>query len=103
MKRKLGLFLSFILIVCGFINFHNSKKPVDAAEGSYYSSVSGKTGDSLLEGLASLSKSKHTSYTTYGDLKNMFASYNLNPVITLYEDEYELYKLHSLNSHECCL
>ena len=74
MKRKLGLFLSFILIVCGFINFHNSKKPVDAAEGSYYSSVSGKTGDSLLEGLASLSKSKHTSYTTYGDLKNMFAS-----------------------------
>ena len=74
MKRKLGLFLSFILIVCGFINFHNSKQPVDAAEGSYYSSVSGKTGDSLLEGLASLSKSKHTSYTTYGDLKNMFAS-----------------------------
>ncbi len=34
----------------------------------------------------------------YDSLKNMFASYNLNPDITLYEDEYELYKLHSLNS-----
>ena len=35
---------------------------------SYYSSVEGKTGDALLEGLASLSKTKHRYFTTYEEI-----------------------------------
>ncbi len=34
----------------------------------------------------------------YNSLGCMFSSYNLKPEIKLYEDEYELYKLYSLNS-----
>ena len=41
---------------------------VSKYSSTYYSSVSGLTGDSLLEGLASLSKSKHRYYTSYDEI-----------------------------------
>lgn len=40
-----------------------------ALSSTYYDSVEGKTGDSLLEGLASLSLKNHKYYTTYEEIK----------------------------------
>lgn len=37
-------------------------------------------------------------YDMYVSLKDMCSNYNMNPEIKMYEDEYELYKLYSLNS-----
>lgn len=84
-KIILTLILAFIfLFISSYIN-------VDAATGangetapstshsstyssSYYDSVVGKKGDALLEGLASLTRTNHKTYTTYEQLKGGLSS-----------------------------
>ena len=80
MKKKISIVLLLSLAMSGVISSNN--KVVDAAiesapsqsyssslSSTYYSSVSGLTGDALLEGLAKLTKTNHKYYTTYDDLK----------------------------------
>lgn len=66
LKKVFVLFFMFLSLV------GVEPKHVDAASTtSYYSSASGLTGTPLLEELANISKSKHTTYTTYEQLKTM--------------------------------
>ena len=81
MKKKLLVVLSLICIFLFCVSTADaatapnekstptvSYSDVKTYNASYYSSVSGKSGDDLLEGLATLSKSKHRTYTSYDDL-----------------------------------
>lgn len=80
--KKNNNFLKYILLMTFLFLSGNNVVTVDAAIGTtptvrysstlsstYYNSVSGKTGDALLEGLASLSLTNHKYYTTYEEIK----------------------------------
>ena len=74
MKKFLILILLVISLMFLGVNTASAAAPsqkytdVSSYNASYYSSVSGKKGDSLLEGLASLSNTKHRYYTSYDEL-----------------------------------
>lgn len=82
MRKKFLKVITFLLVAFSFAGSNSQEIKVNAAVGttpsvkysstlssSYYNSVSGKTGDSLLEGLASLTYSNHKYYTTYEEIK----------------------------------
>ena len=82
MKKRLAFLFSLMLMLFCFPLFNNNERVVEAAVGTapsakysstlsstYYNSVEGKTGDALLEGLASLTLTNHKYYTTYEELK----------------------------------
>ena len=50
-----------------------------ASASTYYSSVSNKTGTTLLNSLATLTKSNHSYYTDYDDLKTMLGKSDKSP------------------------
>ena len=83
MKKGLLFILSLLLMAVSLSFFNvDNVKTYDAAVGttpsvrysstlssSYYNSVSSKSGDDLLEGLASLTLANHKYYTTYEETK----------------------------------
>ena len=84
--RKKILMLFSLVFVCLFLLFINMNNVVAATiterpfnDSEYYSSVSGKSGDALLEGLASLSRTKHTTETSYGSLPDYFKTTDKDP------------------------
>ena len=73
MRKKILMIVSLVLICLFFfsLNFNN----VEAADRSfsdseYYSSVASKTGNELLEGLATLTTNKHSTRTSYSGLRD---------------------------------
>lgn len=73
MRKKILMVLSLVLICLFFfsLNFKNVEAADRAfSDSEYYSSVASKTGDALLEGLASLTTSKHSTRTTYSGLRD---------------------------------
>ena len=85
MKKFLILILLLISLMFLGVNTASAAAPsqkytdVSTYNASYYSSVSGKKGDSLLEGLASLSNTKHRYYTTYDELWDAIAYADKDP------------------------
>ena len=80
--KKMKSFIPYLLLMTCLVGSNSKVIEVDAAIGtapsvrysstlssSYYDSVANKTGDALLEGLASLTLANHKYYTTYEEIK----------------------------------
>lgn len=63
---------SNVTIVNAENNLESNINLVKTLSSTYYSSVENKTGEALLNGLADLSESKHTKFTSYDDLRTEF-------------------------------
>lgn len=93
MRNKFLFILSLLMMAISLpFSSAGNTNVVDAAIGtaptvkysstlssSYYNSVSGKSGDTLLEGLASLTLSNHKYYTTYEETKGGCAYSDKDP------------------------
>ena len=82
MKKKLFALL-FLSSLCLGLSINNNAVNVEeinaAYSDSYYSNISGKKGDPLLEGLAKITRDNHTTYTSYEQLKSELAISDQNP------------------------
>lgn len=79
MKKILSILLFVFIIMITIVSRNNNIININAANDSYYQVIAGKKGDALLEGLATLTRGNHKTYTTYEQLKTGLVQSDKNP------------------------